>query len=996
MRSANFIGRVGALAVALGIGTAVAHGGTGIALADDTTNPTSDTTGQTGTDSASKSGISGGHTAEDAPAGRTDKSSLDPTTPTRPTKPEVAKQPRHSDGQGSPIGQSSHSDPAGDQPPSAAGAAGPIPSAAPVTGDVTHGDTPEMPPSDGTALPVGNPAAIEDGGLTLEPPRILRNRKPAPAGADPSTTRPAFAGAAHAEAAVGRSSGPDVKPSKAVSYSEPADVVAATIATAPATTAAATVATPPTLVVDRPTIAAVAPARSPAQVVVGVVRGFVSGVASALGLISAAASAPTTTPIDTPMAWAMLAFARRQAGIDLTATTPNVTATAVTTSAVDAPLPAGRVQTVAAAVVDQPPSLSPVKTGSVIDQGLVYTIGTLNGSDPEGSALSYGVPASGTGAAAHGAVYIDAGNNFWAHVATRGYTGTDSFTVTASDGVNTVSRVVSITVPSATTTNSPPVVNGTTPYSTDPPQAGDYVGIVRGHVNVTDPNNDVLTYTGSGNTTKGYVQIDAATGSYAYVATAAASHAASATNAAATGANRDAFTVTVSDGKGGTVAVPVSVTIVSQNTGPFATGAPTVGTPNTVTGIVTGALNVVDNEGDQLSYTVVTAPSKGQVVVSSSGAFTYTPTAAARQEAAITPGVDVDSFTISVSDAHGGITSVAVSNVTIAPSSTAAPTPTTPTVVGRVAVGNFPIDVTVSPDGKKIYVVNFNSSTISVIDAATGATTGSPIPIGTTYLGTFYGGNPISVTFNPSGTSAYVSNSYLETVNVINTATGANTGSFTVGKHPGTISFSSDGTKMYVLNFTAGTLQQYNTSNNTLISSVSTGGTRPMRMSLSADGSTAYVLNGVSDTVSVINTATMSLVGSPIAVGDGDNFNDIAVTPDGSKVYVTNALSNTVTVINTASRTTSTINVGVNPWGVAVSPDGSMVYVTNAYSNTLSVISTATNTVVSTTNLGSGPYLPISVTFSPDGTKAYISRLSYGSDAIGDVVVIKTGRATTV
>ncbi|PRC49887.1 hypothetical protein C6A85_72415, partial [Mycobacterium sp. ITM-2017-0098] len=75
-------------------------------------------------------------------------------------------------------------------------------------------------------------------------------------------------------------------------------------------------------------------------------------------------------------------------------------------------------------------------------------------------------------------------------------------------------------------------------------------GKVSGTVTATDPNGDPLSYSGSGPTGKGSVVVNA-NGAFVYTPTDAARHAAAANNAAAA-LKQDAFTVTVSDGKGGT------------------------------------------------------------------------------------------------------------------------------------------------------------------------------------------------------------------------------------------------------------------------------------------------------------------------------------------------------------------------------------------------------------------------------------------------------------
>lgn len=1008
MRSANYIGRVGALAVALGVTSAVAQGGMGTAVADSTGDGASSQSASepdeqnSRSDSTARSAPENTSSTDSAGAANTPQSATGPVHAAG-TARESNSRPSPSDGRrGSATGADRPaSDRGGVRSGGAAANSETESSAGSVANDGFDDSTQGAPPrepamSPEKPVPAGGSTAdglpeLEDGSipggtpsqnggvpgsgpdLTAEvsPTKNAKSSRGENSGRGTASgldDTPRNVNPTSSTSAIGDAVGPTIKPPTSVTL----DSAITGKVSASATDTVPGIATTPVQ-----TTALTVPAASkpvdPVRVLVKVIGRVMSALAPAPGFGVAGTG---TSPIDAPIAWMTLAFARRQIGGDHTTTMPTVT-TAATAAAAPNQVTAVAGPQAAVAAVNQAPSFNPTILGYGVDKGVVYTYGLLNGSDPEGGTLTYSVPTTGAGAAQHGVVYTD--NAYFSHVATRGYTGLDTFTISVSDGVNTVARQIAVSVPSATAPpNGAPVASPGNPFTIDPTQPGDYPGTVRGHLNVTDPNLDPLTYAGTGDVTKGYVQVDSATGSFVYVPTTVARHAAAATNAAATGANRDTFSVTVSDGRGGVLAVPVTVAISPMNTAPNLYGTPTVLPPN-ANGTVTGSIYAWDNEGDTLSYTVVTAPIKGQVAIGPSGSFTYVPTATARQEAAATPGVDQDAFVVRIADGYGGATTVAVSGVTIAPA-VSGPLPT-PTVTQHTTVGSFPIDVTVSADGKRVYVVNFNSSTISVLDSATGAQIGNPIPVGV---------YPVSVTLNPSGTSAYVSSSYLETVDIINVAAGAVTGGFNVGRHPGAISFSPDGSKMYVLNFSTGVLAAYNPVTNTVINSVAVGN-RPIRMSLSTDGTRAYVLNGTDNTVSVVNTTTMSVVGSPIVVGKGDNFSDIAVAPDGTKAYVTNGVDGTVTVIDTATRTVRTVVVGAQPTGVAVSPDGSMVYVANGYSNTVSIISTATNTVVGTIALGAGNYAPVSVTFSPDGTKAFVARNGYGSTTNGDVVTINTG-----
>jgi len=167
---------------------------------------------------------------------------------------------------------------------------------------------------------------------------------------------------------------------------------------------------------------------------------------------------------------------------------------------------------------------------------------------------------------------------------------------------------------------------------------------------------DTLTYSAS-TPGKGSVVV-ADDGSFVYTPSATARHNAAADGATAD-AGRDEFTITVTDGHGGQVAVPVAVVIAPANAAP--TGTVTVGKP-AASGLVSGTVAASDaDSADDFTFTAST-PAKGSVVVAGDGSFVYTPSSP-RQ-------AGVDGFTVTVSDGHGGVVAVPVSVVIAAANTT--------------------------------------------------------------------------------------------------------------------------------------------------------------------------------------------------------------------------------------------------------------------------------------------------------------------------------------
>jgi YVTN family beta-propeller protein/VCBS repeat-containing protein len=405
------------------------------------------------------------------------------------------------------------------------------------------------------------------------------------------------------------------------------------------------------------------------------------------------------------------------------------------------------------------------------------------------------------------------------------------------------------------------------------------------------------------------------------------------------------------------------------NTAP--TASPTQTAPNPITGAVTGFINGSDVDGNALTYALTGgAPTSGTVTVNAStGAFTYTPTQAARLAAGVTTTVDLDSFTVSVSDGQAA-TAVAIS-VPVLPAVFSGPTTT--------MVGTSPLGVAVSPT--KTYVANSASNTVSVIDRSTSSV--ATIAVVNT---------PMAIALSPDGSRAYVAGN--NAVSVIDTATNAIVRTVaTNGGQCNGIAVSPNGQQVYVTNTANNTVSviKVNTGVPKVIATIKVGST-PAGVAVSPDGKRVYVANWSSNSVSVIATATYAVVAT-IAVGP--NPFGVAVSPDSSRAYVSNFGSNNVSVISTVGTpaVVSTVAVGAQPYGISISPDGSLLYAANG-NDTVSVINTKTNTVVRTVTVDSAPKTNThGIAVSPDGRQIYVADKS---DSAVRVLSINRGNTAPV
>ncbi len=229
-----------------------------------------------------------------------------------------------------------------------------------------------------------------------------------------------------------------------------------------------------------------------------------------------------------------------------------------------AALPDARAKTevVAAAVAvgansEIAPAGTPAAASAATEQATV--------SESVAAAVSHSLFGGGTGGV------TDSPATWVMAAAARRQLGDTENEVAATSSGQTTGQLLAASNAAVAPVNSAPVITATTVGDPNP----SFFGWVSGKVTATDTDKDQLTYTATG-ATKGWVSIDTNTGAFTYGPTATARHAAATDNAAD---KTDTFTVTVTDGHGGTTSQPVKVAISPQNTAPQPTPPPAGPTP---------------------------------------------------------------------------------------------------------------------------------------------------------------------------------------------------------------------------------------------------------------------------------------------------------------------------------------------------------------------------------------------------------------------------------
>jgi len=253
--------------------------------------------------------------------------------------------------------------------------------------------------------------------------------------------------------------------------------------------------------------------------------------------------------------------------------------------------------------VTAPPTANPDSYTLLHDRNLnVGGAGVLanDTSNPPGRALTAALVAG----PAHGTLTLNA-NGSLTYVPAAGYTGSDSFTYTASDGT----LVSSPATVSLSVTDTAPVANDDS-YTVGKNKTLTILG-TGVLTNDTDADSDALTAALVAGPANGTLTLNA-NGSFTYTPNSGF-------------AGSDSFTYKAGDGVLASSAATVAISVTNQAPVPT-TDSYTVGRGKTLTVPAAGVLaNDRDADGDPLTALLANAPANGMLSLNANGSFTYTP-----------------------------------------------------------------------------------------------------------------------------------------------------------------------------------------------------------------------------------------------------------------------------------------------------------------------------------------------------------------------------------
>ncbi|UPK40778.1 cadherin domain-containing protein (plasmid) [Bradyrhizobium sp. 186] len=252
----------------------------------------------------------------------------------------------------------------------------------------------------------------------------------------------------------------------------------------------------------------------------------------------------------------------------------------------DAQFGAGQTITVNIAPVNDAPVATPVTLASGTED-TVYTINAAtllaNVTDVDGPPLSISAVSVATG----GGAIVDNHDGTWTYTPAAGYTGSVTFSYTASDGSLSASSTASLNLVAGA--NHPPVISSNGGGATAAASVAENSTAVT-TVAASDPDaGATLSYTIVGGADAGKFTINSTTGALAFLA---APNFEAPTDAG--GNNVYDVTVQASDGLGGTDSQAIAVTVTNVNEAPVVAAGQTFSVPENTTAVGTVAASDQD------------------------------------------------------------------------------------------------------------------------------------------------------------------------------------------------------------------------------------------------------------------------------------------------------------------------------------------------------------------------------------------------------------------
>ncbi len=305
----------------------------------------------------------------------------------------------------------------------------------------------------------------------------------------------------------------------------------------------------------------------------------------------------------------------------------------------------------------------------------------------------------------------------------------------------------------------------------------------------------------------------------------------------------------------------------------------------------------------------------------------------------------------------------------------------------HLAVGDLPLAMVPSPDGRSVIVTNngWSSPSLTIVDQQR-MYVRARVPLNHAWLG---------LVWHPDGNRLYSSGAGFNTVKELTYANGRlkETAEIALAAPPdrprggfsnprghqfiGGLAVTPDGRHLFAVHVFGEALSVVDTAARKVLRRVELPA-EPYTCVVSPDGKLLYVSLWGGAKVLVFDTDSLERVGE-IAVGEHPNA--MVFSKDARRLFVACANTNAVWAIDLASRSAkeqismslySNAPAGSTPNGLRLSPDGETLLVANADNNTVAVVDVATPGASNVDGFIPTGWYPTDVMFSGDGKRLFI------------------------
>jgi PQQ-dependent catabolism-associated beta-propeller protein len=219
------------------------------------------------------------------------------------------------------------------------------------------------------------------------------------------------------------------------------------------------------------------------------------------------------------------------------------------------------------------------------------------------------------------------------------------------------------------------------------------------------------------------------------------------------------------------------------------------------------------------------------------------------------------------------------------------------------------------------------------------------------------GSDPEQFDLSHDGKRLFIANEDSGTLTVVGIASGAVEGTVLVGKEPEGVRVTPDGRWIVVTSESGNAIYLIDAHTLKMIKSVSVG-KRPRDVAFAPDGKTVYVSGEFDASVYVTTIPDLSSAEKLLQLRPEARPMGVVFDAAHKRLFVSTGRGGTVAVVSLEGgpKLVTEIQVGARPWGIALSHDGKRLYSANGSSNDVTIIDTTTLQVVKKVAVGKSPW----------------------------------------